>query len=371
MDFGAKEEDAQVDAAVKHIALDKLTSVLDRLSLRLAVWVPVASGDKKRVVRFMPYQTGMVPDLDQQSTLGPKGVLLPQVESLFSFSYQKEADEPSSRNVQLEDPPAANPALVFGARPCDTKGFLVFDRVFSAGPYVDGLYADRREQTLLATLVCLEEDPACFCSSVGGGPADRQGSDLWITPIADGYVVEALNQRALPVIELLDERANELQIAAARKIQEEAAERRVGNLRFEQSEENFLQRFDDLNYWQKMAGQCLSCGICTFVCPTCYCFSITDEMKERRGQRIRSWDSCMFYTYTLEASGHNPRPTRLERYRNRIGHKFSYFPEKYEGVIACCGCGRCIRNCPVSIDIRKVVEYLEETNHACAKPISS
>lgn len=356
---------------MKYIALDKLTSVMDRLSERLAVWVPVASGDKKRVVRFMPYQTGMVPDLDQQSTLGPKGVLLPQVEALFRFSYEKEPDEPSNKRLQLENLPPATPTLIFGARPCDAKGFLVFDRVFSAGPHVDGLYADRREQTLLATLVCPDEDSTCFCSSVGSGPADRQGSDLWITRTADGYVVEALNQRALPVMELLDEPASELQITAARKIQEEAAERHVGNLSSEQSEENFLRRFDDLNYWQKMAGQCLSCGICTFVCPTCYCFSITDEMKKRSGERLRSWDSCMFYTYTLEASGHNPRPTRLERYRNRIGHKFSYFPEKYAGMIACCGCGRCIRNCPVSIDIRKVVEHLEEKSHACAKPISS
>ena len=91
-----------------------------------------------------------------------------------------------------------------------------------------------------------------------------------------------------------------------------------------------------------------------------YRFTRTDDMKKLEGERLRSWDSCMFYQYTSEASGHNPRSTRLERYRNRVGHKFSYIPEKYGDLIGCCGCGRCIRSCPVSIDIRKVVEGLEE-----------
>jgi Fe-S oxidoreductase len=73
----------------------------------------------------------------------------------------------------------------------------------------------------------------------------------------------------------------------------------------------------------------------------------------------------MFYHYTAEASGHNPRLTKLERYRNRVGHKFSYIPEKYDGLIGCTGCGRCIRNCPVSIDIRQVVERLKEEACGC------
>ncbi len=66
----------------------------------------------------------------------------------------------------------------------------------------------------------------------------------------------------------------------------------------------------------------------------------------------------MFPHFTLEGSGHNPRPTKFKRFRNRVGHKFVYYPEKYNGVIACCGCGRCIRYCPVSVDISEVVSYL-------------
>lgn len=62
----------------------------------------------------------------------------------------------------------------------------------------------------------------------------------------------------------------------------------------------------------------------------------------------------MFPLYTLETSGHNPRPTGRERMRQRVMHKFNYFIVNY-GEVACVGCGRCIRECPVNFDIRKAI----------------
>jgi predicted aldo/keto reductase-like oxidoreductase len=59
--------------------------------------------------------------------------------------------------------------------------------------------------------------------------------------------------------------------------------------------------------------------------------------------------------FTLEASGHNPRPNKADRLKNRVGHKFSYYPSLHSGRFSCCGCGRCIRSCPSSVDIRKIV----------------
>jgi ferredoxin len=75
---------------------------------------------------------------------------------------------------------------------------------------------------------------------------------------------------------------------------------------------------------------------------------------DRQGERCRSWDACMFYNYTVETSGHNPRPTIAHRWRNRLSHKFSYYPTN-QGETLCTGCGRCIRGCPVGLDIRDVL----------------
>jgi predicted aldo/keto reductase-like oxidoreductase len=62
----------------------------------------------------------------------------------------------------------------------------------------------------------------------------------------------------------------------------------------------------------------------------------------------------MFPLFTLHASGHNPRVSGKERMRQRIMHKFNYFNTK-NGQIACVGCGRCIRECPVNLDIREIL----------------
>jgi ferredoxin len=63
----------------------------------------------------------------------------------------------------------------------------------------------------------------------------------------------------------------------------------------------------------------------------------------------------MFFQYNRAAGGHNPRDMHWKRMRQRMLHKFCYFVEKY-GDIDCVGCGRCIRSCPVSYDIRDFIK---------------
>jgi ferredoxin len=115
----------------------------------------------------------------------------------------------------------------------------------------------------------------------------------------------------------------------------------------EKLEKNLLS-----SLWENLALPCVGCGICTYLCPTCHCFDISDETgRGRSGIRLRTWDSCQYPQFTLHTSGHNPRPLRYQRMRQRIMHKFSYTVAN-TGRIFCVGCGRCIENCPVNLDIR-------------------
>lgn len=348
------------------IPAEKLDTVLENLSRQFALWVPVLSTDDGWTVEFRPYATGCKPVIDRQATIPPKGVILPQGQTLIRYEYKKNPNDPSKQDLVLEEAIDDTRTLVFGTRPCDVRGFLVCDRVFLQGAYVDVYYRARRLNTLFATLICREFDDACFCSSVGSGPADMEGSDISITAVTGGLVLEALNEIGSEVLSLCECAApSDVQLSEAARVQENVRNTRVGSLNTEGVVEGVKAQFQNMDLWRNIAESCLSCGVCTYVCPTCYCFTITDEPQGLRGERLRSWDSCMFHQYTQEASGHNPRPTKLERYRNRLGHKFSYFPLRYGGMIACCGCGRCIRSCPVSIDIRRCVELVREVQHGC------
>ncbi len=114
-----------------------------------------------------------------------------------------------------------------------------------------------------------------------------EGSHLRIVRIDDGYVVEALAEEAKSFLENLGEAPDKAREAKAAEIVEEASGRRVGDLDPAGSPEAFRKRFEQSDYWMQMTAQCLSCGVCTYVCPTCYCFSITDEVENLKGERLR------------------------------------------------------------------------------------
>ena len=49
------------------------------------------------------------------------------------------------------------------------------------------------------------------------------------------------------------------------------------------------------------------------VCPTCHCFDIQDETQGDYGRRVRNWDNCMSWLFTMHGTGHNPRGTPRRR----------------------------------------------------------
>ena len=116
-----------------------------------------------------------------------------------------------------------------------------------------------------------------------------------------------------------------------------------------------LERSFDSDIWATVAPACIGCGACTFLCPTCRCFDIQDLVQGSTGARVRVWDSCMFCEYTQEASGHNPRTRRAQRWRNRFYDKFHWSGDG-RGNPACVGCGRCITHCPSGIDLVEMID---------------
>lgn len=313
------------------------------------VLAPTKQGDS---YRFAPLQEGEALSLDSDNTLVPaKAVVFPQTETLYRYQLGQ---------TEMTPPQLEEQVVLLGVRPCDARAMDLVERLFR-WDVDDPYYLKRRELTTVVGLACNAPGMNCFCPSVGGGPASTEGMDLLMVDLGQSYLLEALTDKGKVLLD-----------GARDLIEEAGADALKQKEQLVSEAEAKIKRTVDTNgipeglpglwehpLWQKTAASCLGCGTCTFLCPTCHCFDIQDEVEGFDGRRCRMWDSCMFGEYTLHTSGHNPRPTRRERTRNRINHKYSYFVGKFD-VIACVGCGRCVNHCPVNIDLIEVLKQVKE-----------
>lgn len=291
---------------------------------------------------------GEVSLAEGKTRLSPKDCVFPRTEPLFG--YRLEGD-----GVRLTDPPADTAERVlFAVRPCDAAGLVRLDGVLANDPF----YAARRARATVVTLGCDRPDPECFCSAVNGAPHGTEGSDVELLPTPDGVLVRPLTAKGETLVAVSADgwaaaspedwsRAEERgKAAAAAILRQPVAAEWAGRL-----EAGFADPA-----WSKVGRMCLGCSICAYVCPSCSCFDVQDEGGASCGERCRVWDACSLGLFTAHASGHNPRADQSSRYRQRLLHKFSYYPARGAGQWMCVGCGRCVRMCPVGIDIHEAVQ---------------
>ena len=263
-------------------------------------------------------------------------------------------------DVPLSEEKSDRVRVLFGVRPCDALSLLYMDKVFLDGEFSDPYYRNRRDHSLIISLACTDPLDTCFCTSVGGSPVGKEGADVLAFDVGESLLFEAVTSKGEAFIkahsDLFEEPgAKEMMV---RDEQALSAEKKVPAVHVAGITEKLRESFDS-PIWDEIAQRCLGCGICTYLCPTCHCFGLYDEAHggeaDLRGCRVRVQDACMFPSFTLEASGHNPRTSYGERMRQRIMHKFRYTVENFEDIF-CVGCGRCISDCPVNIDIRETLK---------------
>jgi len=343
---------------IPHTDLDRL---LDRLRGLGAVHAPTR--DESGDVILAEVSPGKPVVLDYKNfPLSPKVFLLPQTQTLLRFTNGKPHEPaPVAGNggpSQGDGRPPNRQAFLFGVRPCDARALLALDEVFLGGDQRDPYYERLRAKTVVIVLACTRPMSSCFCTSVGGGPSDEAGADV----LAIGLEADLLLRAITPKGEDLLSSAADLLGDATPPAIEEAQERarkaadQIAPVELDRSAERLRNAYDS-PLWGILSQKCLGCGTCSFLCPTCHCFDITDEVRGDVVRRVRTWDCCAYPLFTLHASGHNPRPTPKERWRQRLMHKFRYAVENL-GRLFCVGCGRCIRNCPVSLDLRAVFREL-------------
>lgn len=307
---------------------------------------------------FKVLAKGEMPDFNCQNTrMSPKSIIYPQSQVMLTYSLDETRDD---CRIMKEVENAATPQLVLGIRPCDALAFPIVRRNFDSPEYQDTYWIKAYEATTFVGLACDSACSTCFCTSAGTGPFGEQGLDILLIADGDGFYANILTPKG----EALAASAGWTQSAASgaegriTELKAKAEASVISSVNTDKLKDKVLLELYDAPFWEQEAFACINCGTCTYVCPTCWCFDVQDEVHGKSGIRMRNWDSCMFPLFTHHASGHNPRTQKYERVRQRFMHKLKYYVDRYDSGIQCVGCGRCIRLCPVNIDIRRICNQM-------------
>jgi ferredoxin len=285
--------------------------------------------------------------LDYPTTvLPPARQLFPHDERLLQFRR----DDVGATKEIVE----SEPLVLIGVHPCDVQGINVLDEVFSDSPY-DANYLARRAHTRIIALECQSPcSPYNLCLDKGTNRVEW-GYDVLLIDLGDRYFIftrTAAGESMLADLDCLRAAtpADREALGKAREMQNGSFKPRLA-APVNRLPSALKEAYDDL-LWEAVGRRCLSCESCTMVCPTCYCFDVTDKVEFDlvNGHRCRLWDSCQSKSFAEVAGGENFRGKASARQRHRLFKKEVYQFEKY-GRSACVGCGRCSAQCVASIHL--------------------
>lgn len=275
--------------------------------------------------------------------LPPKSFLQPPKETVLTFRT----------GMGYESTIDSEPFVLFGVHPYDMIAIAQMDEIFSEGK-CDIHYMTRRENATIVVVDVQKVSQDVFAGYMGTSHVE-DGYDVLLTKVGDDYIVDAKTEKGEALIAGLADApdASESWLEQRRLVWDYNKQRlRKHELIAEPSKwPELLDDVYDHPLWEERAKLCFSCGSCNLVCPTCYCFDVSDNVNWdlQSGERVRVWDGCMLSDFATVAGNINFRKDRAERYRHRYYRKGKYVPPKIGGQIACVGCGRCITACVANI----------------------
>jgi ferredoxin len=290
----------------------------------------------------------------------PKRYVLPHIQRILTISAgQNPAIEPCAQTEKV---------AVFGIRSCDVEGIFHLDRFYLGNTYRDSYYEQLRNNLFIVNVACTDIerdiDEHCFCVCADAGPAAKAHFDLQFLDLHDesGDFLAVAGTPAGE--ELLAQpffrKATMEHVARRRSILNEVRKHFRISTSWYSAATRFITHGEiQDSTWKKIGDRCLECGGCSYVCPTCTCFTVADRPTgPDTFERVRVWDACALSGFTRMAGGHNPRKAVHDRRNRRFFRKLSHYFIQREFTMACVGCGRCVRVCHGDIGMPEVVEIL-------------
>jgi sulfhydrogenase subunit beta (sulfur reductase) len=268
-----------------------------------------------------------------QTITPPKKYFLPDKEVLFKYKQGK---------ISL---PENDEMVIFGLSKKDGEGIFYLDKVMSK-PVEEENYARRRKNI---KLIVVDNLP----------PSNNLSCDLYLQRVDENHY------QAFPYSSFGGNLIKESYFVRDQSTGTLSTRHLPDEIVFHPRLDEIVENSRNHPIWDQLAKKCLNCGICTYVCPLCYCFEIDDEIditkdieKDCQGCRYREWDSCMLPDFN-KVTFHNFRPEPKDRIYNWYYHKFVRMPREY-GFSGCIDCGRCVSYCPANINFREVLKELIE-----------
>lgn len=331
----------------KFISQDNISHLIVHLKKTYDVFGPVFDdGD----VNFRQIDKSANIALNYETTiLPPKIYFLPPEEELFQVI-----------NGEVEEVEITRQFVVFGINIRDLSAIVQLDGIMAKEP-ADTFYKRRRE---MSTLIAVSEQ----CAGVfAGGDLILEKAD------GSGYRATALTEKGRKIFNL-DLFSNDKSPGFSPGMRAESSEKTGERLQPKKTSTRFEKMILDSellaravewsreNYaqiWEKLGKLCIGCGICTYVCPLCYCTTMEDKVSfdKSKCSRCRIWDACTISGFSQIAGVHEFRKTQKDRYFNWFYHKFVRAYKEF-GQAQCTACGRCQKYCPAGIDIEEVLEEI-------------
>jgi ferredoxin len=283
-----------------------------------------------------------------------KRFFIPEKETLFEY-----------QSNLLKEKKIFHRTALLGVNILDLKAINLYDQVFEKDPY----YQVRRRRLLIIGHSFVPEIEKNFFEHqyeediLEHLPFDIFLADWRLTAGDHQFKVFTSSFRGQRILEHFGYQDYE-HIQFSGSVKENQPDQRMIKLR------DKLKNSHNQKIWDKLGQKCIECGKCTIACPTCFCFRVEDEpsLKNKAGVRRRCWDSCFYQEFSEVAgpstssgqAGHKFLSNAAARIHFWYFHKFARIPDEFD-FMGCVGCGRCSRVCPVNIDIKKVLEQIEES----------
>jgi NAD-dependent dihydropyrimidine dehydrogenase PreA subunit len=296
-----------------------------------------------------------------------KAFLFAARETVASFPNQDRVPEKQRKQI------------IIGAKNCDLMPLRVHQKVFLEREFVDPCYKQRLSETVIVSADCPKPESSCLCNLLGLSPYAEAGSDLNLSALEDGYLLEPLSVVGRDLVFGRDKPfrpATDVEVDARDRFRREAVAKlkEINPRPWRKDLPDAIEQKKDEKFWRDAARDCVECYGCLTTCPTCFCYLLYDqknggvEKPQAAGRkpqaepvqafdRVKVWDACYYQGYARVGGGANVRPKLWERFRNRFHCKWMNCCRDWE-FHSCSGCGRCSQVCMGKIDIRGVLGVL-------------